>query len=80
MMVGSLDFFGYFPVNGVHCSIPSCQDNFNLNCEWNHLIRTLQVKGFLAGSAGRPCDFWSWSCEFESHVGCRDYINKSIHK
>jgi len=30
--------------------------------------------GFLAGSTGRACNPWSWSCEFEHHAGCRDYL------
>lgn len=34
--------------------------------------------GHLAGFAGSACDSWSWSCEFESHVGCGAYLKKKI--
>ena len=32
--------------------------------------------GYLAGSIGRACDSCSWVCEFEAHVGCKDYLKK----
>lgn len=29
--------------------------------------------GHLAQLVGEACDSWSWDCELEPHIRCRDY-------
>ena len=33
------------------------------------------MRGVPAGSVRRACNSWSWSLEFKTHIGCRDYLN-----
>lgn len=39
-------------------------------------FKNQQLLGRLAASVGRACDFRSWGCEAEPHIGWRDYLNK----
>ena len=40
------------------------------------MINSMSSFGVLTGSVNRECDFWSQGCEFQSHVGGRDYFKK----
>ena len=35
-----------------------------------------ELQGCLAVSVRRTFHSWSWGCEFEPYVECRDYLNK----
>ena len=39
-----------------------------------------KVLGHLAGSISRACDSKSWGCNFEPHIGCRDYLKITFKK
>ena len=38
----------------------------------------MHFEGHLAGLPGRACDSWSRGFEFETHIGCRGYLNKTL--
>lgn len=53
----------------------------NMSKLWKLYIKQrVLYLGHLTGSVSRACHFWSWGCEFESHIGCRDYFEKNYKK